>query len=139
MKLYENSIFHYFFIDLDAPTWKNKMSSSICRNFITNILLNSTRGFLSNDMLIVFFGYAVAKVSLFKIAFLIWNTIEILKVVLKFHISLFFHLFECTDFKNSNLFGFVSNFYDEYFVEKYIIQWDIDNKFWIPGCKIFHY
>ena len=62
MKLYENSIFHYFLLDLDAPTSKIKISLIICRDFMTKILLKSTRDFLSNDMLIVFFEYAVAKI-----------------------------------------------------------------------------
>ena len=88
-----------------------------------------------------FLDTRLPKFLLFKIALLIWNTIEIHKVVWKFHISLLFHWFECTDFKNSNLFEFVSKFCDEYFVEEYIrwpIEWHIDYIFWIPGCKIFH-
>ena len=89
-----------------------------------------------------FLDTRLPKFLLFKIAFLIWNTIEIHKAVWKFQISLLFHWFECTDFKNSNLFEFVSKFYDEYFVEEYIrwpIEWHIDHIFWIPGCKIFQY
>ena len=35
----------------------------------------------------------------------------------KFHISLLFHWFECTNFKNSNLFEYVSKFYDRNFLK----------------------
>ena len=64
------------------------------------------------------------------------------KIMWKFHISLLFHWFECTSFKNPNLFDYVSKFYDTNFVEEYLwwpIEWHIDHIFWIRGCKKFHF
>ena len=66
IKLYENSIFHYFFIDLNASTSKIQISSSMSANLMTKILLKSICDYLSNDMLIIFFGYMVAKKCIIK-------------------------------------------------------------------------
>ena len=59
-----------------------------------------------------------------------------------FDITLFFHWFAYTNFKNSNLFEYVSKFHDTHFVEEYMrlpIEWHIDHVFWIRSCKKFHY
>ena len=66
IKLCENSLFHYFFIDLNAPSSKIQISLSVSPNFMTKILLKSTFDGLSNDILIIFFGYVVAKIFIFE-------------------------------------------------------------------------
>jgi len=66
IKLCENSLFHYFFIDLNAPSSKIQISLSVSPNFMTKILLKSTCDGLSDDILIIFFGYVVAKIFIFE-------------------------------------------------------------------------
>ena len=71
IKLYENSIFHYFFIDLNAPTSKIQISLSMSPNYMTQILLKSTYDGLSNDILIIFFERMIRNISLVEDGMLI--------------------------------------------------------------------
>ena len=71
IKLCENFIFHYFFIDLNAPTSKIQISLSMSPNFMRQILFKSRFDGLSNDILIIFFGYVVRNISLVKDGMLI--------------------------------------------------------------------
>ena len=57
----QNCIFHEFSMDLNAPTSKIQISLNKSPKIMTQILLKSTYDGLSNDILIIFFGYVVAK------------------------------------------------------------------------------
>ena len=69
INFYENSIFHEFLVDLNASTSKIQISVNMLPNFVTKILLKSTSKCLSNDMLIIFFGYVVVKNSVVEDCF----------------------------------------------------------------------
>ena len=69
--LCENFIFHYFFIDLNAPSSKIQISLNMSPNFMTKILLKSKYDGLSNDILIIFFEHMVKNISLVKDGMLI--------------------------------------------------------------------
>ena len=71
IKVCENSIFHYFFIDLNAPASKIQISLNMSPNFMTKILLKSTYDGLSNDILIIFFEHMLKDISLVKDGMLI--------------------------------------------------------------------
>ena len=66
IEFYENCIFHAFLMNLNALTSKIQISASMPPNFVIHILLKSTAKCLSNDMFIIFFGYAVAKFSIME-------------------------------------------------------------------------
>ena len=57
IEFYENCIFHGFLMDLNALTSKIQISASMSPNFVIRIFSESSREGLSNDIIIIFFGF----------------------------------------------------------------------------------
>ena len=99
---------------------KNQLFASMSANFVTKILLKSTSKCLSNDMLIIFFGYVVVKNSIMEDCF---PDVKSHKKWIEFNENSIFHEFlmdlNASTFKNSKLCEYVSKFCERNFAEKY--------------------